>query len=155
MTLRQNFINESFKMVAILEHGGDFAFAQFWLTAKTYGLLSMISNGINTSRDLLCGTYGSKPNMTKKLKTLEENDFISREVDKHDKRVWRFSLTQKAYDILEKLNPVYDHCNKKIFDNIDEQHIHIALEVIEKCIKNLYNMKDEDLENCSLSKFKI
>jgi hypothetical protein len=72
MTEKQLLINEMFKLVSILEHNGDFIFEQFGLTVKTYGLLYMISTGINTSRDLLNGTYGSKPNMAKKIKTLEE-----------------------------------------------------------------------------------
>jgi DNA-binding MarR family transcriptional regulator len=103
MNSRQSVINELFKLVALLENSGDFIFAPIGLTVKTYAVLSLISTGIDTSRDLLAGTYGSKPNMTKKLKFLEENGFIQRFVDEHDKRVFRFSLTKKSYDSLKKI----------------------------------------------------
>ncbi|MEI6773850.1 MAG: hypothetical protein WCL18_03385 [bacterium] len=41
------------------------------MTVKTYAILYLISTGVNTSKDLLNGSYGSKPNMTKKIKMLE------------------------------------------------------------------------------------
>ncbi|MEI7919434.1 MAG: hypothetical protein WCH65_04480 [bacterium] len=43
MTQRQQFINETFKLVAILENTGDFIFSQVGLTVKTYSILYLIS----------------------------------------------------------------------------------------------------------------
>ncbi|MEI6673518.1 MAG: hypothetical protein WCL02_09920 [bacterium] len=42
------------------------------MTVKTYAILYLISTGTDTSKDLLNGSYGSKPNMAKKIKILEE-----------------------------------------------------------------------------------
>lgn len=148
MSVHQQFINESFKMVSILEHGGDFVFTQFGLTVKTYGVLYMISSGINTSRELLSDTYGSKPNMTKKIKSLEDNGFITREVDKNDKRVWRFFLTKKASDVLKKIHPIYEECNKHIFTHIETKDIQTALSVIAQVLENLKTMDDQI--NCDM-----
>lgn len=65
MIKKQIFINEIFKLVAILENSWDYIFSQVWLTVKTYWILYLISTWINTSRDLLTWTYWSKPNMAK------------------------------------------------------------------------------------------
>jgi DNA-binding MarR family transcriptional regulator len=136
MSLHQLFINNSFKLIAVLENSGDFIFRTVGLTLKTYGVLYLISTGLDTSKSLLGGTYGSKPNMTKKLKFLEENEFVSRSIDLKDKRMFRFQLTQKAIESLEKISPIYDAATAIIFLGISDAEIKTAIHVIEKCLKN-------------------
>lgn len=135
--LKQKFINETFKFVAILENTWDFIFSQVWLTVKTYSILYLISIWLNTSRDLLNGTYWSKPNMTKKLKFLEENRFITRETDKNDKRVFRFSMTPKASESIKKISPIYEESLRRLFIWIDEEKIECSYNVIEQALKNM------------------
>ena len=135
--LKQKFINETFKFVSILENTWDFIFSQVWLTVKTYSILYFISIWHDTSKDLLNGTYGSKPNMTKKLKFLEENGFIKREIDKNDKRVFRFSMTQKALDSIQKISPIYEEALRRLFIWIDEKNIECSYNVIEQALKNM------------------
>lgn len=144
MTEKQLLINEMFKLVSFLEHNGDFIFEQFGLTVKTYWLLYMISTGINTSRDLLNGTYGSKPNMTKKIKSLEEWWFIFREVDNQDKRVWRFYLTHKSIKIMEDIHPVYEQWIECMFENISHNDLNLTLNTITKILSTLEKMKCEN-----------
>lgn len=137
MTDKQFLINEIFKMVCILEHNGDFIFKPFWLTVKTYWILYMISTGINTSRDLLSGTYWSKPNMTKKIKTLEKWDFIFREIDTQDKRIWRFFLTKKSLKIMEEIHPIYEKEIECMFENISQAELSQAIQTITQIIHTL------------------
>lgn len=136
MTNKQLFINEIFKLVAILENSWDFIFSQVWLTVKTYWILYLISTWINTSRDLLTWTYWSKPNMTKKLKFLEENGFIERRIDKIDKRVFRFNLTEKAIKSLEIIWPIYEKNISMLFEWIEESIIKESLKMIKSILKN-------------------
>jgi DNA-binding MarR family transcriptional regulator len=110
-----------------------------WLTVKTYSILYLISTGLDTSKSLLCWTYGSKPNMTKKIRFLEESWFISRTIDVNDKRIFRFSLTQKAHLALETVSPIYDKAISQIFYTLSDTDIKISLKVLEKCISHLQN----------------
>lgn len=135
--LKHKYINETFKFVSMLENTGDFIFSQIGLTVKTYSILYMISIGLDTSKNLLNGTYGSKPNMTKKLKFLEENGFITREIDQNDKRVFRFSLTKKANESMQKISPIYEEAVCRLFTGIDEKNIDVSFHVIEQAIKNM------------------
>lgn len=137
MSKKQQFVNEASKMISILENTGDFIFSKVWLTVKTYWILYLISTWLNTSKDLLNWSYGSKPNMAKKLRYLEEWWFITREVDKIDKRVFRFSLTQKANFALEQIFPIYENSVTMIFDWVSDQELDTAFSVIQKCLKNI------------------
>ena len=141
MTQRQQFINETFKLVAILESAWDFIFSQVGLTVKTYAILYLISTGINTSKDLLNGSYGSKPNMAKKIRMLEENKFITRSIDKKDKRIFRFTATEKAQKSLKKVGPIYEKNIAEIFGGIKDKEIETAFTVVTKCLKNLMTQK--------------
>lgn len=143
MLQKQKFINESFKFVSLLENSWDFIFAQWWLTVKTYWILYLISTWSNTSRDLLNWTYGSKPNMTKKIKSLESNGFIKRKIDENDKRVFRFTLTKKANEALKKISPIYDSAISLIFYWITEDELKNSLNTIEKCIANFNRFKSK------------
>ncbi len=141
---KQKFINNSFKFVAILENSWDFIFNKVGLTVKTYGVLHMISTGLDTSKDLLTWTYWSKPNMTKKIKALEENGFIIREIDEKDKRVFRFKTTIKANKALKKISPIYEDIVWKIFEWVEHEELGIAYNVVIKCLENLENRKREN-----------
>ena len=137
MMIRQKFINETFKFVAILESTWSFIFSTHWLTIKTYWVLYLISTGINTSKDLLAGTHGTRANMAKKIKFLEENGLIQRAVDGDDKRIFHFSLTKKATDILQKISPVYDEAIRILFSGISEIQLQSFLILLDTILKNL------------------
>jgi len=143
MSIKQQLINEIFKLVAILENTWDFIFSPFWLTVKTYWVLYLINTGLNTSRDLLNWTYWSKPNMTKKIKHLESNWFIKRNIDPNDKRVFRFSLTRKALDTLKNLWPVYENNINIVFKWIKDINIKNSLDCIKTILKNLNSICDK------------
>ena len=129
---KQTLIDELFRFVALLEHSGDFIFAPVWLTVKTYTVLYLISKGIDTSSLLLAGSYGSKPNMTKKLKFLEENGFISRSVDADDRRVFHFHLTKKSEEALREITPSYENALREVFRGIQASDIALVTKVVTK-----------------------
>ena len=140
MTQRQLFINELFKLVAILENSWDFIFSQVWLTVKTYSILYLISTWLNTSKDLLNWTYWSKPNMAKKIKFLEENWFIQRLVDENDKRIFRLYLTEKAWKSMKKVSPIYEKNISIIFNWIEQKEISNSLDLIKSILKNILSI---------------
>lgn len=137
MNKKQEFINELFKLVSILENSWEFIFEEWWLTIKNYGVLYLISTWCDTSQKLLNGSYWSKPNMTKKLRTLEDKWYIERKIDEKDKRVFKFTLTQKADEAIKKITPLYDTASDFIFFWVKSAEFENAFKVVEKCIKNL------------------
>ena len=136
MNQKQNFINELFKFITLLENSWDFIFSQVWLTVKNYQILYLISTGLNTSKSLLGWSYGSKPNMAKKLRFLEENAFITRSIDNNDKRVFRFTLTKKWIESMKIVAPIYENAISEVFKWISDKDIEIGQSMIEKCLKN-------------------
>ena len=138
MNNKQNFINELFKFVTLLENSGDFIFSQVGLTVKTYQILYLISTWLDTSKSLLGGSYGSKPNMAKKLRFLEENAFITRSIDLKDKRVFRFMLTKKWNQAMQKVSPIYENAISEIFDWINDKNIEVWQSIINKCLQNFH-----------------
>ncbi len=139
MNKKQKFVNELFKFVTLLENSGDFIFSQVGLTVKNYQILYLISTWLNTSKGLLGWSYGSKPNMAKKLRFLEENEFIIRSIDTEDKRVFRFTLTKKWHESMELVSPIYEDAISMIFDGIKEKDILISRNMIERCLQNFDN----------------
>jgi DNA-binding MarR family transcriptional regulator len=137
MDKKQDLINEIFKFVTLLENSGDFIFSQVGLTVKNYQILYLISTGLDTSKSLLGWSYGSKPNMAKKLRFLEDNNFVIRTIDLVDKRVFRFTLTKKWNKAMETVAPLYEHAVRGIFEGINDTDMQVCQSLIEKCMKNL------------------
>ena len=74
--------------------------------------------------------------MAKKLKFLEDGGFVSRSIDSVDRRVFRFRLTQKAVEAIERISPAYDAATALIFLGIPDREIETAIRVLGKCLKN-------------------
>ena len=144
MHSKQSLINDICQFVVMLENSGDFIFAPFDLTVKTFWVLRYIEGGINTSRDLLKGIYGTKPSMTKKLQFLEENGFVTKMIDSNDRRVFRYTLTKKATETLKKLQPRYEEAVVDIFDWLTETEVATMHKYLERCRKNLDTLIKEE-----------
>ena len=77
--------------------------------------------------------------MAKKLRFLEENNFVTRTIDSKDKRVFRFTITTKWTQAMDTISPIYENAISMIFENIDDKDIHIGWIVIQKCLQNFNN----------------
>jgi DNA-binding MarR family transcriptional regulator len=75
--------------------------------------------------------------MAKKLKFLETNNFIKREVDEYDGRVFRFSLTKKSIESIEKIDTSYNEAIACIFHGSSEIEISLVSQHITKWTENL------------------
>ncbi len=139
MNKKQDFINELFKFVTLLENSGDFIFSQVGLTVKNYQILYLISTWLDTSKSLLGWSYGSKPNMAKKLRFLEENGLITRSIDSVDKRVFRFILTKKWNQAMRTVSPIYENAISMVFEGVNEKEILISANIIQRCLQNFDN----------------
>lgn len=77
------------------------------LTAKQYALLRAIERSSDITTTTLTELLGkAQPAITQMLNRLEDNGFITREVNAADKRKRELKLTRKAQKVLESVDPI-------------------------------------------------
>ena len=132
-----HLITELFETMNLLEAAGESFFWKYGLTVRTYAILRMIQWWINTSKMLLWWIYGTAPNLTKKIRFLEEWWFILRYYHPDDKRVSVFEITDKGKRVVEKIIPEYEKSIEYIFADITEVTISDTIYFLKKMKKNL------------------
>lgn len=77
------------------------------LTAKQYALLRAIDRSSDITTTTLTELLGkAQPAITQMLNRLEDNGFITREINTADKRKRELKLTRKAQKVLESVDPI-------------------------------------------------
>lgn len=77
------------------------------LTAKQYALLRAIERSSDITTTTLTELLGkAQPAITQMLNRLEDNGFITREINTADKRKRELKLTRKAQKVLESVDPI-------------------------------------------------
>lgn len=115
--------NQFFIVIALLEKTGNQIFSKFELTVKTYAILVAIDGGCIKSTELAKTIQGSKASVTQKTKWLEEKGLIYRELDKKDKRIWYFYLTDKGKETLKKVVPDYEKAMSGLYKSFSKKEI--------------------------------
>ena len=118
-----------FIVIALLEKTGNQIFSRFGLTVKTYAILVAINEGCVKSTELAKNIQGSKASVTQKTKWLEEKDLIYRELDKRDKRIWYFHLTDKGKETLKMVVPDYEKAMNRLFESFSKKEIDQAIKM--------------------------
>lgn len=121
--------NQFFVVIALLEKIGNHIFSKFGLTVKTYAILAAINDGCTKSTELAKKIQGSKASVTQKTKWLEEKGLIYRELDKRDKRIWYFYLTDKGKETLERIAPDYENAMNSLFKPFPKKEIDQAMKM--------------------------
>ncbi len=81
--------------------------AEHGLTAKQYALLRAIERSADITTTSLTELLGkAQPAITQMLNRLENNGFITREVNAQDKRKRELKLTRKSQKVLEAVQPI-------------------------------------------------
>jgi|TARA_R110002050_G_scaffold294370_1_gene452117 DNA-binding MarR family transcriptional regulator len=97
-------------------------------------IISLYFNGyIQSPTELYESTIFSSGGMTKVLKKLEENKYISRIADKKDKRSMLVQLEEKGAQIAVELLDIFATENNKVYGILDEEE----KRVIKKAFKKL------------------
>jgi len=121
--------NQFFIVIALLEKTGNQIFSKFGLTVKTYAILVAIDGGCTKSTELAKNIQGSKASVTQKTKWLEEKGLIYRELDKKDKRIWYFYLTDKGKETLKRVVPDYEKALNKLFRSFSKKEIDLVIKM--------------------------
>ena len=136
--------NQLFKVVALLEKTGNQIFSNFGLTVKTYTILIAISEGCKKSTDLSHYVQGSMASITQKTKWLEEKGLIHRRLDKKDKRIWYFDLTDKGVEIIKKIKPAYEEMVSVLYEPFSKREVEVTIKILNQVEKRLiYKIKNE------------
>lgn len=133
-----------FIVIALLEKTGNQIFSRFGLTVKTYAILVAINEGCTKSTELAKNIQGSKASVTQKTKWLEGKGLIYRELNKRDKRIWYFHLTDKGKETLKMVVPDYEKAMNRLFESFSKKEIDQAIKMF-KILKDrlLYALEHE------------
>ena len=123
--------NKFFTVIALLEKTGNQIFSRFGLTVKTYAILVAINDGCTKSTGLAKLILGSKASVTQKTKWLEEKGLIYRELDKKDKRIWYFHLTDKGKETLKMVVPDYEEAMSGLYRSFSKKEIDQTIRMFE------------------------
>ncbi|HAJ95805.1 MAG TPA: hypothetical protein DCP02_06190 [Actinobacteria bacterium] len=123
--------NKFFIVIALLEKTGNQIFSKFGLTVKTYAILVAINGGCTKSTELAKNIQGSKASVTQKTKWLEEEGLIYRKLDKKDKRIWYFYLTDKGKETIKMVVPDYEKAMNNLFEPFSKKEIGQMIKMFE------------------------
>lgn len=93
------------------------------------------NNGI--SQDMLSELLNiDKGTTAKAVKKLEEEGYITREVDSDDRRAYKLYTTEKALELIPHIIKVLDNCNQALSINFTEEEKDLALRLLRKMSEN-------------------
>lgn len=101
-------------------------------------VLIRLWNEDGLSQTELCEkTLKTKSNITRILDSMEKKGFVSRRVNKEDRRSFDIFLTEKGKDIRNKLIPTAVGINNMIFKNITSEDQENLLKILKSILNNL------------------
>lgn len=96
-------------------------------------MLFEIYKGKNLSQNDIGSNYNiDKGVISRTLKKLEEDGFISREIDKDNRRRNIVSLTQKGEEVVEEIIKIFEEWESEIYQDID-----IEKEILHEVLKKV------------------
>jgi DNA-binding MarR family transcriptional regulator len=141
------YINKQLLITARkLEKASDMVLSQFGITMSMYEMLLDIQAGIHTTVALAQNLDSTLSNVTHKTKLLEEKRYITRNVNKEDKRVWYFSITPKGLQLLSVVNSIYEHATSQLYSQFTPQQMQTVTEFLkqnEEHLSHIVQSKNE------------
>ena len=80
------------------------------------------------------------------IKKLEEEGYVRREKDDHDKRSNKVFLTQKGMDIKDDIHETLSQWESKISQSIDEEERILMIKLLKKVCSNIDTQEDSNEE---------
>jgi DNA-binding MarR family transcriptional regulator len=73
--------------------------------------------------DIQNNTYLSKSGVSKMLSTLEEKEYLTRELDKNNRRKIIITITKKGYKAIKHLDSIIDEYLTEYINSVGEDHL--------------------------------
>lgn len=87
-------------------------------------------------------TNRDKASLARLVDTMEKKNLVERLADENDKRVKLVKLTENGKKTLFQAFPVVEKVNKTIQNNIPQDELKIAIEVLKKIVTNIKSVED-------------
>lgn len=146
MNVNTEITDKLFIVARLLEKTADQLFSRFDITTRMYEILMLINEGTTTTTDLARIMQTSLGNIAHKTKVLEENEYLKRLINRKDKRIWTFEITEKGKKCLETIRLTYREATKFLYSEFSkEQRDQILdfLKTTETHLKFVLQNKDE------------
>ena len=115
----------------------------FGITVIQFKILSVISEKGNIPiGELSNRTIMDAGNMSSMCKQLEKNGYLVRTRNLKDERVVEVSLTDKAKDMITKLDSLFDERFKNFFENENDEDLEVILRVLKKLSERFTQMNE-------------
>ena len=115
----------------------------FGITVIQFKILSVISEKGNIPiGELSNRTIMDAGNMSSMCKKLEKNGYLVRTRNLKDERVVEVSLTDKAKDMITKLDSLFDERFKNFFENENDEDLEVILRVLKKLSERFTQMNE-------------
>jgi len=110
----------------------------FSITLEQFGILYTLTlmNGLY-QRQLGKMLMKDRPNITRIINILEKNEFVRRESDPNNKRIFKVCITEKGRDQVEKIRPYMKEIHSRAVVGIPEEQQEFLKEIIGKICENL------------------
>ena len=96
--------------------------------------------------ELAYKVYVNKSNVTRNIKSLEENGFVKRIVDNEDKRAYKVYPTDKAFNILPIIKGKMSYFNEVLCEGLSEEEVNKLNDLLIKVANNASNFIDKNYE---------
>lgn len=143
MDIDIDLTNRLLAVTRSLEKTSDIIFSQFRITLTGYEILKLIDTGTETTTALSKSMYCTLSSITHKTKVLEKEGFVQRASDQHDRRIWRFSVTDKGKTTLGLIGSLYQEALKRLYSGSSHSQKQQVSEFLEKIENHLQHALGE------------
>ncbi|MDQ7095050.1 MarR family transcriptional regulator [Desulfosporosinus sp. PR] len=107
-------------------------------------LLTLYRQGGISQEELSAILKIDKGTTAKATKKLEDEGYLSREIDVNDRRAYNVFLTAKGLEVIPKIQSAIKEWEKIITSGFSEKEIYLAAEILYKMAENASKFKVED-----------
>lgn len=117
----------------------------FNITPEQWSVIMIVMNNPGISQTGIAQiAFKDKTVITRILDVLEKNNFVSRENDARDRRVYRIHLTEHAQNMLEKLFPIAIQVNQDSSQDISNDELILLKNNLKTICKTLKKFIDNE-----------
>lgn len=100
-------------------------------------IMFLHKHDIDTAKDIIQSNHLSKAHVSKSIDNLKAGGFIEIVEDANDRRVLHINLTDKAGEVIEMANEVFEECRKIMTRDISQEEMDTVNNVMKKVIDNI------------------
>jgi len=111
------------------------------ITPEQFGILRILSlqDGLY-QRQMSQLLLKDRPNVTRLLDILEKKEFVYREVDPHNRRIFKVHITDKGRTQITEILPLLKEIRSKVYDILEEEE----KETLRRILTKLRNTLEEN-----------